>query len=99
MGKFGYLLRRAEQARTRRYLRRSSTDDLVLDFAQDCQENPERVPFGDTELYDYLHRRAGHFELHQQITGRVIIESGTQHSVFAGSVLDWLWHRYLRVRP
>ncbi len=75
-----YLLKRAEVARTRRYLRRSCADDLALDFAQDCAENPDRVPADDVDLYNYLDHR----------THDIKLDSGDP-------VLEWLWHRWLRV--
>jgi hypothetical protein len=102
-----YLLARAAAIRTRRWIRRDVVDDVLADFAQDCAENPDRVPADDAELYSYLHRRVGHLDLPQQVTGRVTVEwekldSGEwmrmEHTVFAGSALDWLWHQYLRVR-
>ena len=103
-----YLLDRAAQNQTHRQSRRDCVDDICTEFAQDCAENPERVPTEDAEVYEYLDRWVGDVDLPEQVTGRTTVEwekldSGEwmrmEHTVFAGSALDWLWRRYLRVRP
>jgi hypothetical protein len=89
-----FLLRRWERKRTTRWIKRSAADDVAREFAQDCQEYPNRVPHGDAELYEYLKRQVGHIELKNQITGRVRMNCVE----LAGSVLDYLWSQYLRTK-
>jgi len=89
-----YLLERAARTRTRRWLRRSPIDDLVTDFASDCELFPERVPHRDADLFAYLQKRAGWVELNTRPPtmdrwGAALPEP---------TAVEYLWERYLRAR-